>query len=456
MKNLQSTFNYDSNKKAFDLKHRKTINYNISQYKSSFDKRLETFPDLENAKAKAENIKKQVINNLDKYLLEFEKNFSLKGGKVIWANDKNEALESLINIFKDNDVKSVVKSKSMTTEEIELLTFLEANGVEAVETDLGEFIVQISNDKPYHIVTPAMHLSSKDVAGIYKNKFDLPADSKPEEITLFTRKILREKFLKADAAVTGANFLISDIGGISLTENEGNGVMSLSWPKIHVVIAGIEKLIPSIKDLSLFLPLLSAHGTGQNLSVYNSIVSPEKEKDKELSLNKMYVILLDNGRTNVLNQIPQRNALSCIRCGACLNACPVYRNIGGHSYNTVYSGPIGSVISPLMKNLKNYKHLSYASSLCGSCKDVCPVKIDIPKLLLYNRNISVSNGYNPKIEKVSMLAWKKAMKNRKLIDGFPFNLKKMGFKIIMKKLWGKRRAIPQMNSKSYAKMFEKN
>ncbi len=455
MESRVSRFLADSDKKSFDRKHRATLKFNISRYNTSVVKGLKQFKNLHHATTKAALIKHKVLENLDSYLLNFEKNFKNNGGKVIWASDSNDVLTAVGKIFESNNVKLVVKSKSMTTEEVAVVPYLEANGIEALETDLGEYIVQISGDKPYHIVTPVMHRSAKEIAEIYNDKFGLSTDSSPEEITAFTRAELRKKFLKADACITGANFLISETGSVVLTENEGNGVMSMSWAPIHIVIAGIEKIIPSIEELNLFLPLLASHGTGQKLTAYNSIVSgPRGDLNSGNTSAKMYVILLDNGRSNLLKQIPQRRALSCIRCGACLNGCPIYKNIGGHTYGAVYSGPIGAVITPHLNNFKEYKHLSYASSLCGKCTEVCPVRINLHKLLLHNRNYAVKNRYVSRLEKLSIFAWKKAMTNRKLIDKSPQGLKKLFFSEIIRKAWGKRRKPPIMESLSFAALWK--
>ncbi len=456
METFASRFLSDSNNKAFDNNHRAIINYNISRYNIAVTKGLQKFRDLEKASEAAALVKHKVLENLDNYLQNFEKRFSENGGSVIWAHDAGDALESIIKILKENNVGMVVKSKSMTTEELELVPYLEANGVEAIETDLGEYIVQISGDKPYHIVTPVMHRSAEDIAGIYHKKFGLSSDSNPAEITSFTRDVLRQKFINAGAGITGANFLIAETGSVVLTENEGNGVMSMSWPPIHIVIAGIEKILPSLDDLGLFLPLLSTHGTGQSLTAYNSIVSGPGRSSGNSGRAQIYVILLDNGRTDLLGVVPQRRALSCIRCGACLNACPVYRNIGGHSYGAVYSGPIGAVITPHLKNFDHYKHLSYASSLCGKCSEVCPLKINLHKLILHNRNYAVKHGYYPKIEKTSMFLWKKAMLNRSLVDKPPYAIKNFLFKKAVGKIWGKRRSAPNLKPNSFATTWKKH
>jgi L-lactate dehydrogenase complex protein LldF len=455
MTELHKKFIKDSEKKAFDINHRNTIMFNISKYEKAVINGKKQFKDLELARDRAANIKHKVISETENYLNEFEANFIKHGGKVIWAEDSNEAIKEILKILKKHNTKKVVKSKSMTTEEIELNQSLEKNNIESLETDLGEYIVQLNNQKPYHIVTPAMHLSKEDISKLFNKKFKTPNNSTPEEITAFVRQLLREKFTEADVGITGANFLISDIGAVALTENEGNGVLSMAFPKVHIAIAGIEKLIPSLEDLNLFWPLLSTYGTGQNITVYNSIITGPKQEDELDGPDEMYVVLLDNNRTNLLSKEKQRRALSCIRCGACLNNCPVYKNIGGHSYNTTYSGPIGAVITPYLKSMDDYKHLSFASSLCGKCTDNCPVKIPLHQLLLYNRNDSIKESKIKFSEKLMMFGWKKVMLNRSLMDIVGGNLKNIAIKMFFRKAWGPRRELPKIQPKSFKKLWNK-
>src|SRR5690606_39059996 len=270
------------------------------------------------------------------------------------------ARQKILNIIRKANAKTVIKGKSMTTEEIHLNEFLHEHHIEAVESDLGEYIVQLLGQKPYHIVTPAMHLNKESIAQLFHEKFGTPVDATPQQLTLKARELLRDKYLSADVGITGANFLIADTGSIALTENEGNARLTTTFPKIHIAIVGIEKMIPSMMDLDLFWPMLSTHGTGQNLTVYNTILGGPKQENETDGPEEMYVILLDNGRTNLLEQKDQRQGLYCIRCGACLNGCPIYKNIGGHTYETTYSGPIGSIITPHLQGMKDFKHLSYA------------------------------------------------------------------------------------------------
>lgn len=454
MSSTAAEFLEKSDEKAFDPSHRKTINHNIGKYNVAVERGLSKFENLEASKKKAHTIKWRVMENLDKILPEFEANFVKRGGKVIWANDAEEAQREILNIIQKRNGKTVIKSKSMTTEEIHLNEFLEKNNIESLESDLGEYIVQLLGQKPYHIVTPAMHLSKEEIAKLFHEKFGTPADATPQQLTQKARELLRQKYLDADIGISGGNFLIADTGSIALTENEGNARLCTTFPKVHIAIVGIEKVIPSITDLDLFWPLLSSHGTGQNLTVYNSILSGPKQANETDGPEEMYVILLDNGRTNLLAQKEQRQALYCIRCGACLNACPVYKNIGGHTYNTTYSGPIGSIITPHFKGMQEFKHLSYASSLCGKCSEVCPVKIDIHKMLLLNRRDAAQSHENTKTEELGWKMWKKGMQKRSLMDFLGGKTKNFFLKRFFKKSWGKYREMPTIAAKSFAKQWE--
>lgn len=451
-----SSFLKASEKVSFDEAHRDKIKFNIGRYDAAVDKGKHNYSNLEIARERAGFLKYKVINELDRYLIEFEDNFLANGGKIIWAQDSNEALLEILNITENHNLKSVVKSKSMITEEIELNDALEKSDIEVIETDLGEFIVQQAGQKPYHIVTPAMHMSKEDVASLYNKKFATPDDLSPEELTLYTRNLLRKKFTDADLGITGANFLITDTGAIALTENEGNAMLSMSFPKVHIAIAGIEKIIPKLEDLDLYWPLLATHGNGQAMTAYNSIISGPRKNGEKDGPENMYLILLDNGRINLLKEEKQRQALSCIRCGACLNACPVYKNIGGHTYDTTYSGPIGSVITPYLKSMKKYKHLSFASSLCGNCTTVCPVKIPIHELLLTNRNQAVKKGFHTFFEKRSIKLSSRALKSRKLLDILTGKSKNKLLKAAINRIWGPRRELPEIAPKSFNQLWRES
>jgi len=446
-------FKKDSERKAFDLEHRTKIKFNMSQYDAAVKQGKLQYKDLELARKRAQAIKHRVVNNLDKYLIEFAANFEKNGGKLIWAVDEKEAVQEILTIMSKHEAKHVVKSKSMISEEIELNDALESNDIESLETDLGEYIVQLAGEKPYHIVTPAMHKSSNDIAELFHEKLNTPAESTPAEMTTYVRERLRQKFVDADVGVTGANFMIADTGAICITENEGNAMMSVSFPKVHIAIVGIEKIIPSVADLDLFWPLLSTHGTGQHLTVYNSIISGPKKDEETDGPEVMYLVLLDNNRSEVLKKTEHRAAMMCIRCGACLNACPVYKNIGGHSYGTTYSGPIGAVITPHLKGMEDYKHLSFASSICGSCSDVCPVNIPLHEMLLYNRNESVKSGFTTSSEKFSMNGMKYFLMKRKRMDMLKGGMKNLGMQMFFIRAWGSHRDLPKFAKKSFRQMW---
>jgi L-lactate dehydrogenase complex protein LldF len=453
MNQFLETFLEKSSIKVSDSSHRKKINFNIGKYNGAVLQGKTQFTNIDEPREQAKNIKWKAIESLDKSLEEFEKNFSKRGGKVIWAENAEMALQEILAICKNKNCKTLVKSKSMVTEEIHLNKALADNNIESVETDLGEYIQQLDGEAPYHIVTPAMHKSKEDVADLFARKLGTDPSLTPEQLTQVARKILRKKYIEAEVGVTGANFIISDIGGIAITENEGNARLSCAFPKTHIVIVGIEKVIPSIKHLSLFWPLLSTYGTGQQLTVYNTIVTGPRQEFEADGPSEMYVILLDNGRTEILKNPKQRESLYCIRCGACLNACPVYKNIGGHSYGVTYSGPIGSVITPNLQGMDDFKHLSNASSLCGNCTEVCAVKINLHELLLDNRHESVTQGAVSLSEKMAWKMWRVASLKRGFMNIGNGDLKN---KIVNKlfKQWNKERADLNFSRKTFNQLWK--
>lgn len=439
--------------KAADLEHRRKINFNISKYDAVVPVGKLQFADVELARERAKNAKWRAIETLDQQLEQFERLFTKNGGKVIWAETAQQALDEIGAICKQKNCKTLVKSKSMVTEEIHLNKYLEKQGIESVETDLGEYIQQLDDEPPYHIVTPAMHKSKEDVAKLFADKLGTAPNLTPEQLTIVARHKLREKYVQAEVGVTGANFIISDIGGISITENEGNARLSCAFPKTHIVVVGIEKMLPSVSDLALFWPLLSTFGTGQKVTVYNSIITGPRRQGEVDGPDEMYVILLDNGRTNLLKDPVTREALYCIRCGACLNACPVYKNIGGHAYEATYSGPIGSVITPHLEGMDEYKHLSFASSLCGNCTQVCPVRINLHELLLENRKESVEFGMASYGEKIVWKGWKMAMLNRGMMNMGNGNLKNMFINRVAKQ-WTAHRGKLDFTKKTFNEMWK--
>lgn len=448
-----SVFIAKSKVKASDLEHKRKLSFNIQKYADTVVKGKEQFANLNLAREKAKNVKWKAIENLDKYLEQFETNFTARGGKVIWAENKEDALDAVLKICQEKNTRQVVKSKSMVTEELHLNDFLAKHNIDSVETDLGEYIQQLDGEAPYHIVTPAMHKSKEDVAKLFHEKLGVEPNLSPSELTQIARKNLREKYITSEVGITGGNFLIADIGAVCVTENEGNGRLSTAFPKTHIAIVGIEKILPSINDLHLFWPLLATYGTGQNVTVYNTIFTGGKQPGETDGPDEMYVILLDNGRTNLLRK-EVRESMYCIRCGSCLNACPIYKNIGGHAYGATYSGPIGSVISPHLSGMSDFKHLSYASSLCGSCTSACPLKINIHEMLLENRHIAVDENLNGFRENVGWKLWKQGMLSRTLMNSAGSRIKSKLVNKLFKESWGAGRGELNFPAKSFNQMWK--
>jgi L-lactate dehydrogenase complex protein LldF len=337
------------------------------------------------ARQAASEIKWDAVNHLDAYLREFISKMESRGTKVFVAANADSARDYILQVAKENKVRSIIKSKSMTTEEIHLNHALEKDGYSVIESDLGEYIVQLRHEAPYHFVFPAMHLTRHQISDLFQKELGTAPSDDPEELTMIARGIMRQKYIDADMGISGGNFAVAETGMISITENEGNARLTCALPKIHVALMGIEKVLPRLEDLALFLPMLSTAGAGQALTCYNTMYSGPRQPGEVDGPEQFHVVLLDNRRTELLADGEQRDALHCIRCGACLNVCPIFKNVGGHSYGTTYQGPIGSIITPHLRGLQDFKHLSSASSLCGACTETCPVGIDIHHHLLHNR-----------------------------------------------------------------------
>jgi L-lactate dehydrogenase complex protein LldF len=339
----------------------------------------------EELRSQARRIKDETLLHLDKYLEQFTANAERSGAQIHWARDAAEANEIVKSISRARQARLVVKSKSMATEEIHLNSALEAVGVEALETDLGEYIIQLAGETPSHIIAPAIHKTRYQIADLFVEKLGIEPTDDVVTLTATARRVLRQKFAAADIGISGVNFGVAETGTILILENEGNIRLTTSLPRTHIAVMGIEKVIPRFADLEVFLKLLPRSGTGQHLTSYQSLITGTKRTADGEGPEELHLVLLDNGRSKMLRHPTTRQSLACIRCGACLNACPVYQQIGGHAYGSVYPGPIGAVITPQLIGLTKTSQLPYASSLCGACREVCPVKIDIPELLLHLR-----------------------------------------------------------------------
>ncbi|CAN5747951.1 LutB/LldF family L-lactate oxidation iron-sulfur protein [soil metagenome] len=335
-------------------------------------------------------IKAHVLRHLDSYLEAFEENCTRAGGHVHWAADADGANRIIVDIIRSHGEQEVIKVKTMTSDETRLNAALEEAGIAPHETDLADLIIQLGNDTPSHIVVPALHRNRAEIREIFRQKMGLPdLGGEPHDLTTAARQYLREKFLRVPVGFSGANFLIAETGAVCVVESEGNGRMCLTLPKVLITLAGIEKVIPALRDLEVFLQLLPRSATGERMNPYNTLWAGTTPGDGP---EEFHIVLLDNGRTRVLADPVSRETLQCIRCAACLNACPVYRQTGGHAYGSIYSGPIGAILTPQLQGMQHSTSLPYASSLCGACYEVCPVKINIPEILIHLRRRIVEGG----------------------------------------------------------------
>jgi len=347
--------------------------------------RVSELPQWEKLRQIASDIRLHTIENMDAYLTRFEAAFEAAGGHVHWAATAAEARHIVIQIAQEHDVKHAVKSKSMATEEIALNHALESVGIETLETDLGEYIIQLAGTGPSHIIVPAVHLKKEEIAELFSEKLHIDAPADPIELARIARETLRKKFLDADMGISGANFLVAETGTLVMVTNEGNGRMVSTMPDLHVAVVGIDKIIPDWESLTVFLKLLARSATGQKLSCYTQFITGPRRAEGQFGPKEMHIVLLDNGRSNVLKDPIGREVFKCIRCGACANVCPVYKNVGGFAYGWFISGPIGAIFSPQVLGTPTARELPFASTLCGACADVCPVKIPIPTILRHLR-----------------------------------------------------------------------
>jgi L-lactate dehydrogenase complex protein LldF len=358
--------------------------------------------DWEELRQAGHHIKDHVLRYLDSYLEQFEDRCTRAGGQVHWARDADEANRIIIDIIHRRKESEVIKVKTMTSDETRLNVALADAGISPYETDLADLIIQLAMDRPSHIVVPALHRNRTEIRDIFRRTMHMEQlTDQPSDLAAAARRFLREKFLRVQVGLSGANFAVADTGSVCVVESEGNGRMCLTLPRLLITLVGIEKVVPSFRDLEVFLQLLPRSATGERMNPYNSIwtgVTPGDGPDE------FHVVLLDNGRTTVLADPESRETLDCIRCGACLNACPVYRQTGGHAYGSIYSGPIGAILTPQLQSMEHSRSLPYASSLCGACYDVCPVKINIPEILIHLRRRLVEHGDAPMGERAAMKA----------------------------------------------------
>ena len=412
-----------------------------------------SLPNWEDLRSQARAIKDEVLLHLDRYLEEFVRNAESRGATVHWARDAAEANSIICGLATERAARIVVKSKSMTTEETHLNDALEAAGIQVVETDLGEYIIQLANEPPSHIIAPAIHKTRQQIGELFTAELGMPPTDNVDQMTSTARMKLRDRFAAADVGISGVNFAIAETGTIVIVENEGNIRLTTSLPRMHIAMMGIEKVIPRFSDLDVFLKLLPRSGTGQRLTTYQSFITGTKRASTDEGPDELHIVLLDNGRSRMLAHPVTRQSLACIRCGACLNACPVYQQVGGHAYGSVYPGPIGAVITPQLMGIQKAAQLPYASSLCGACREVCPVKIDIPRLLLHLRG-EISPRKGSGAERLAFKMWARVMTSPSL-----YRLSSVAGRILQRvmpisRAWTNGRDLRPIESKSFHDLYE--
>jgi len=449
-----------------DVLLQKNLRQTLSKSSTARVQAIAEVSNWEELREHARQVKAHTIARLGHYLEEFEQNVIAQGGRVIWADTGREALDFIFRLALEKGVQKVVKSKSMLGEEIRLNEELERNHIEAVETDLGEYIVQLAHEHPSHIVFPALHKSKEQVAALFEAQLGMPPTDDCEALTATARRVLRRHFLSARMGITGVNFGVAETGTVVVVENEGNARLSVSVPEIHIAIMGLEKVVPRAADLGVFLKLLTRNATAQRISTYVNLING-KRRDGELDgPSEFYLVLVDNGRTRILANRFLSQTLHCIRCGACLDVCPIYQTIGGHAYGSTYPGPIGAILTPQLLSLEEAPDHAFASSLCGACYEICPVKIEIPHILLKLREQaqdqrSARASLVP-LEKWGLQAWSWIMSSpgryrlaTRLARGFSRLYRPKGrIGVPPLSAWTKSRELPELAPKSFAQLFE--
>jgi L-lactate dehydrogenase complex protein LldF len=405
-------------------------------------------PNWEELRNQARAIKDEALSHLDKYLEEFVRMAEGRGAKFHWARDAAEANAIICRLTAESKARVIVKSKSMTTEETHLNIALEAAGLQVVETDLGEYIIQLADEPPSHIIAPAIHKTRGQVSELFTSELGTPATDDIGQLTRTARVTLRDRFAAADVGISGVNFAIAETGTIVIIENEGNIRLTTSLPRLHIAVMGIEKVIPRFADLEVFLKILPRSAAGQRLSTYQSFITGTKRQAADEGPEELHIVLLDNGRSRMLAHPVTRQSLACLRCGACLNVCPVYQQVGGHAYGSVYPGPIGAVITPQLMGIEKTSQLPYASSLCGACREVCPVKIDIPRLLLHLRG-EISERKGSATERFAFKLWARVMMSPALYQMGSVAGRVLQRVIPISKAWTNGRDLRPIESKSF-------
>ena len=445
-------FNQNAKKIAFDDEHYEMMMTRYQQFMQDAENYTNYYSDFELEKERALNIRIRAFKKLDKLLVDFETNFTKNGGKVLWANDAEDAKQMIYNILNQDRVRRVIKTKSSTMEEIGLASFLEMKKVKVVETNIGDFVCYLFNERPYNIQASAAHKTLTQVADLYTDKFGIKENCNAKQLTICTKQILKEDMLNPEALVTGANFLVSNTGTVVLTENEGNILKTSTFTPIHIIVAGIDKLITSIDELSVLLPISSFYEPNKNISsFYNLINKPSTNGD---NVQKLYLILLNNDRNKLLAEEKQREILSCVQCGACSKVCPIYNTVGGHIYDNYHPGPVGSIISPIKDGMEEAAHFCSLCTSCGRCDEVCPVNISLKDLFLENRKNLVRNNKSLVSERNFLSFLFKKMNSRKNMDKYGSSFKDIELSFQVKKKWGNKRELPKFAKESFSQYWK--
>jgi L-lactate dehydrogenase complex protein LldF len=447
-------FKLEAARAAEDITRQEIFDENIGYYNKALNSALTQYANLDLAKKRAGNIRFKAINSLEKYLIEFESNFEKNGGKIIWALTADEALTEIANIITKSKERKVIRSKSLIADEINLDEFLAKENIESCKINVADWILDKFEKKPRHSSSYLIEYSLAQISDKINEKKAADLKHNPAEVVNYIKNITKDEINDFHVTISGANYLIADTGSVCLTENYGDGTFLNSISGTHIILCGIDKIIPSIKHLDTLISLYATYSSGDRINAFSTIINGPRMDSETEGPSELYVVLLDNGRSDVLAQKFQRRALGCIDCGACQNVCPVYRKVGGDAFDTTITGPIGSVLNPWMLGLEEFIHQSYASTLCGRCTDICPVGINLHEQLIYNRKDSISMGNHSTSEKMTMEGWHLVLKNRKWMDKGSAKWKNIFLKKIYADKWGKNRSFPQISEKSFKQLWE--
>ena len=442
-------FNQNAKRIALDDEHYKKMMSRYDAFKQIVENKAGYYSDLDLEKQRASNIRTKAFKKLDKLLVDFDTNFTDNGGKLFWANDADDAKQMILSILSQEKIKKILKTKSSTLEEIGLTSFLKMKKIKVVDTNIGDFVCSLYNERPYNIQSPAAHKKVEEIASLYSEQFGVKENCNAKQLTTATRLLLKDNMLNAECVITGANFLVSNTGSIVLTENEGNILKSTSFAPVHIIVAGIDKLITSIEDLGVLLPISSLYEPNKNVSTYYNFINKSEDK-------KIFLILLNNGRTDVLSKEEQRKILTCIQCGACAEVCPIYNIVGGHIYEEYFPGPVGSVISPIIKGMEESSHFCTLCTSCGRCNEVCPVNIPLRDLFIENRNDLVKTDKSLISERYFFSYLMKKFSSRKNLDKHNSGFKNFELRQYIKKKWGYKRELPKFAEESFSQYWKKN